>query len=391
MKRSQNDLDPELPALLGGKPVRPEGPHEWPLRDPAVERALAQAFADGSWGKYHGGHVDRLCAALCELQQVEHALPCASGTAAVELALRGLKVGPGDEVILAAYDFKGNFQDIAILGATPVLVDIDPITGNLDLEQLGGAIGPATRAIITSHLHGGMVPMRELMQLGTARGLPVLEDACQCPGAWIEGRRAGSWGDVGVLSFGGSKLLTAGRGGAVFTNNSGIAQRMRLYTARGNEAYPLSELQAAVLLPQIEKLDQANAVRAERVATLVAQLPTGLVPFRNPDLDASPGYYKLGLWYDLEAWSGLSRDRFSAAMRAEGIAIDPGFRALHRIHSARRYRAVGELPQASRADADLLVLHHPVLLGGPTDIEQIVTALTKVQRYADALREAGPM
>jgi dTDP-4-amino-4,6-dideoxygalactose transaminase len=374
-----------LPALLGGAPVRPEGPPEWPIADPAIELALREAFADGSWGKYHGGRVEQLCTALSELQQLEHAIPCCSGTAAVELALRGMKVGPGDEVVLAAYDFKGNFQDVAIVGATPVLVDIDPTTGNLDLQQLDAAIGPSTRAIIASHLHGGMVPMRTLMELARSRGVPVLEDACQCPGAWIEGRRAGSWGDVGVLSFGGSKLLTAGRGGAVVTNSSEIAQRIHLYTARGNEAYPLSELQAAVLLPQLELLDRQNAIRAERVASLTSRLPVGLEPFRNPELDAKPAYYKLGLWYDPEAFSGLGRDQFAAALRAEGIAIDPGFRTLHRIHSARRYRAIGDLPHATRADTQMLVLHHPVLLGSPDDIEQLVAAIAKVQRNVDAL------
>jgi dTDP-4-amino-4,6-dideoxygalactose transaminase len=382
-------FDSEWPALLGGAAVRPEGPPGWPLADPAIEAALRESWADGSWGRYHGGRIDRLCASLSELQQVEHAIPCCSGTAAVELALRGLKVGARDEVVLAAYDFKGNFQDVAILGATPVLVDIDPITGNLDLQQLRAAIGPATRAIIASHLHGGLVPMRALMELAREHGVPVLEDACQCPGAWIEGRRAGNWGDVGVLSFGGSKLLTAGRGGAVVTNNADIAQRIHLYTARGNEAYPLSELQAAVLLPQFESLDRHNAVRAERVAALVPRLPAGLVPFRNPDLDAEPGYYKLGLWYEPEEFAGLSRDQFAAALRAEGIAVDAGFRALHRIHAARRYRAVGDLPHATRADTQVLVLHHPVLLGGSDDVEQILAAIGKVQRHAHALKDAG--
>src|SRR5262245_53951257 len=113
----------ERPALLGGDPVFPNGPPDWPPNDPAVALAIARAVADGSWGKYQGGHCDRLVARLCEYHGCEHAVLCSSGTAAIELALRGLKVGEGDEVVLAAYDFKANFQNVLTVGAVPVLVD----------------------------------------------------------------------------------------------------------------------------------------------------------------------------------------------------------------------------------------------------------------------------
>ena len=106
-----------------------------------------------------------------------------------------------------------------------MLVDVDRRNGNLDIELIEQAITPATRCILVSHLHGGLVPMRALTALAAARGIPVIEDACQVPGAMIEGRTAGSWGEIGTLSFGGSKLLTAGRGGAVMTSSPQIAQR----------------------------------------------------------------------------------------------------------------------------------------------------------------------
>src|SRR5262245_37740991 len=98
-----------LPALLGGPAVRPEGPPDWPPRDPAVDAAIQTVLADGSWGKYQGGHVERLEQRLAEMHNVAHALSCASGTFAVELALRALKVEAGDEVLLSAYDYPGNF------------------------------------------------------------------------------------------------------------------------------------------------------------------------------------------------------------------------------------------------------------------------------------------
>lgn len=380
-----NPSSGELPAILGGTPVRPQGPPPWPPADADVAAALQQSMTDGSWGKYHGTHVPELARLLAEYQQREFAILSSSGTCAVELALRGLKVGPGDEVILAAYDFKGNFQDVLVVGATPVLVDIDPRNGNLDVQQLESAIGDATKAILVSHLHGGIVPMPEVMDIAARHGLGVIEDVCQMPGARVHGRWAGNWGDVGIFSFGGSKLLTAGRGGALVTNRSDIAQRIRLYTQRGNEAYPLSEIQAALLIPQLNKLDASNAVRAENAAILCDALEPidGLRPFHNQPSDSYPGYYKLGLWYDVERFAGLSREAFSAAMRAEGIALDAGFRALHKIHSHRRLRIVGTLEHATSADEQVLTLHHPVLSGKVEEIEEIVCAIKKIENHAE--------
>ena len=123
------------------------------------------------------------------------------------------------------------------------------------------------RAVIVSHLHGGLAAMPEIRAWADLRGVAVVEDACQVPGARIAGRLAGTWGDVGVLSFGGSKLLSAGRGGALLTDRSDVVQRIKIYSERGNQAYPLSELQAAVLLPQLESLAERNhAAAAERDA-----------------------------------------------------------------------------------------------------------------------------
>jgi perosamine synthetase len=398
----------EIPAILGGDPVRPEGPPDWPPDDPAVAEVLKQVIKDKTWGKYHGPHCDELSEKLAEYHQSEHVVLCSSGTAAIELALRGLKIGPGDEVILAAYDFKGNFQNVLTVGATPVLVDIRPENWNLDADLIGAAIGPNTQAIIVSHLHGGIVPMAAVMKIAELRGLAVIEDACQMPGAIIEGKKAGVWGDVGVLSFGGSKLLSAGRGGALMTNNAECVQRAKLYSHRGNESYPLSELQAAVLIPQLEQLDSGNNRRTKNAKRLCKRLVTelGLIPFRNCEnaeasctrhsslvthhsslntQSSTPGYYKLGFQYDPSAFDGLTRDLFSEAIRAEGIAIDSGFHSLHKIHSQRRYRKPGELPNADKADDSVLVLHHPVLLGEESDIEQIVIVVDKIRRNAEMI------
>ncbi|HEY8503332.1 MAG TPA: aminotransferase class I/II-fold pyridoxal phosphate-dependent enzyme [Gemmataceae bacterium] len=383
--------DDDLPALLGGPPVRPQGPPGWPVPDPDVDDALRAAAADGSWGRYHGPHVPALEAALAEYHGVPFALTCSSGTLAVEAALRALKVGPGDEVLLAAYDYEANFLAAHALGATPVLIDVAPHNWNLDPEAIPAAAGPKAKALIVSHLHGGLVPMREVMEIAGRHGLAVVEDAAQAPGAVVQGRKAGAWGDAGVLSFGGSKLLSAGRGGAVLTRRADVYQRARLALRRGVQEWAaLSELQAAVLLPQLRKLDERTARRAEnarQLAEMLADVP-GLVPFANRLPDAVPAYYKLGFRYDAAAF-GLGRGRFAAALRAEGVAFGEGFRALHVGRNPNRFRAAGGLAEAARAHHGCVVLHHPVLLGGPEELAEVVRAVRKAYRNSQRLAADG--
>jgi dTDP-4-amino-4,6-dideoxygalactose transaminase len=190
---------------------------------------------------------------------------------------------------------------------------------------------------------------------------------------------------VGVLSFGGSKLLSAGRGGAVLTRHADVHQRARLHLHRGNAVCPLSELQAAVLLPQLDALPARHAARLRSARFLAERLRDvpGLRPFRNC-ADGEPAYYKLGLQFDAASF-GLSRERLVAAARAEGVALDEGFRALHVGRSPSRLRRVGSLGEAERAGAGVVVLHHPVLLGSDADLEQVAVAVKKVHAHAARL------
>lgn len=374
-------LDMERPAILGGPPIRPAGPPAWPCDEPAVRQLLRDLAESGDWGRYHGAYVPDLCRRLAEYHNIEHALVCSSGTSAVELALRGVGVAEGDEVVMAAYDFKSNFQNVLYLKALPVLVDLDPVTWQLDVNLVEAALTPKTKAILASHLHGGAVAMPALRRIADERKLQIVEDACQATGAMFYGRKAGTWGDVGVISFGGSKLITVGRGGAVFTASTEIAERIKRHVLRGNDAYPLSEIQAAIVRPQLEELDTRNDRRRQSAQRLCPQVPE-LLPMQLPDAQIQPAYYKLGMHYRADAFDGLPRDLFIDAMRAEGVAFDPGFRSNHLIHASRRFRVSGELPQASRADSEIVGLHHPVLLEEDSAIDQIALAVRRIRQYS---------
>ncbi len=368
-------------AIDGGSAVLAGGPPSWPPDDDTIRAALAAAASDGSWGRYHGPHCNRLADQIARLHDVQHVMLCSSGTVAVELALRGLGVGQGDEVLLAGYDFAGNFAAILSVGARPVLVDVSPANWQLDAGTIREAVSPMTKAMIVSHLHGGMAPMREIVEQARQFELQIVEDACQAPGAVVDGRVAGCWGDVGVWSFGGSKLLTAGRGGAVFTPRADVHQRIKIACERGNHAFPLSELQALVLCPQMEQLADRNTTRAAAAKCLIEALShiAGIVPLAsaNHAEDLEPGFFKFGVQYDAESFNHHSRDAFANAVRAEGVALDAGFRDFTR-RSDRRCRKTGSLDESRRAGQGTLVLHHPVLLEPSSTLRLVADAIDKV-------------
>jgi dTDP-4-amino-4,6-dideoxygalactose transaminase len=195
----------------------------------------------------------------------------------------------------------------------------------------------------------------------------------------VAGRPAGAWGDVGVLSFGGSKLLSAGRGGALLTSDPQIHQRARIFAHRGNEAFPLSELQSAVLVPQLATLTERNRQRAAAVERLLEQTATvaPLVPLVNRTAQSQSVYYKLAWRYVAEAVGGMPLDEFLAALRAEGAPVDRGFRGFAG-RSEKRCRRVTPLIESRRAAETTLLLHHPILLEPPARIDTVARAIVKV-------------
>lgn len=365
-------------AIDGGVAAFPDGPPRWPPADEIVRANLLDVYESGAWGKYNGPFVARLEQLTAQRHDLPYALTCSSGTIAVELALRGLQVNPGDEVLVAGYDFAGNFRAIEAVGAHPVLIDLAEQTWTIDPTQIEPALSARTKAILVSHLHSSIAPMRQIMAIAHARNLRVVEDACQAQGAMVDGRTAGTWGDVGVWSFGGSKILTAGRGGAVFTAQSDVAQRMKIYCERGNHAFALSELQAAVLLPQLAKLTERNEQRGESAR----QIQKEIADFRclAPPVGRAqdrPVYYKLSWFYDAAACANVAREDFIKAAQAEGLALDTGFRGFT-LRPESRCRKVGPLDQSRRATAQTVVLHHPVLLAPPPTATLAGRALAKV-------------
>lgn len=224
-----------------------------------------------------GPEVSGLEEEVARYSQCAHGIGCASGTDALLLALRALSIGPGDEVITTAYSFFASAGTIANVGGTPVFVDIDPRTYNLDPHRLEAAITARTKAVVAVHLYGQCCDLAAVKAICDKRKLFLIEDAAQAIGAEWEGKRAGSVGDFGAFSFFPSKNLgAAGDGGMIVTGNAELADKVRLLREHG--ARPkyhhsivgtnsrLDALQAALLRVKLRHLDRWSEARARNAA-----------------------------------------------------------------------------------------------------------------------------
>ena len=257
-----------------------------PALDDAVLRVLHS-------GQYIGGaEIQRFEESFAASADCPFAVGCNSGTDALILALRGLGIGAGDEVITASFSFFATAEAISAVGARPVFVDVDPSTYLIDLSQIEAAITPATRALIPVHLFGRPVAMDAVMEMARRHGLKVIEDCAQATGASWNGQAVGSWGDVGCFSFFPTKTLGgAGDGGAVTCHDQALAQRMRelavhgmprryLHTDLGYNSR-LDALQAAVLnvkLPHLSRWVEQRTAIASRYQSALSDLPGVLLP-----------------------------------------------------------------------------------------------------------------
>jgi dTDP-4-amino-4,6-dideoxygalactose transaminase len=232
-----------------------------------------------------GPEIDALESELATMLEVTHAVGVSSGTDALLIAMMALGIGPGDEVVTSTYSFFATAGCIARLGATPVLVDIDPVTFNIDPAAAAAAITPRTRAIIPVHLYGQSADMRPILAAADASGVAVIEDACQAIGARYQGRTVGGLGTFGTFSFFPSKNLGAfGDGGLVTTNDDTLARKLKILRVHGGERqyyhtviggnFRLDALQAAILrvkAPHLAGWTDGRRQNAQRYNRLFAE------------------------------------------------------------------------------------------------------------------------
>jgi dTDP-4-amino-4,6-dideoxygalactose transaminase len=305
---------------------------------------------------------------------VQHAIGVDSGFSALELSLRAMDIGPGDEVITAANTFYATAAAICSCGATPVLVDADPTTATLDPARLEAAITPATRAVIPVHLYGHPADMERIGAIATANGLRVLEDACQAHGARYRSRRTGGLGDAAAYSFYPSKNLGAfGDGGIVVTDDADLAERLRMLRNLGTRERNrhelrgfnrrLDTLQAAVVHAKLPALDDANDRRRWAAASYERAL-AGL-PLELPS--TAPWAEHVFHLYVIQT---PERDRLRDHLEADGIETGihyPFPIHLQPAHADLGYRA-GDFPVTEGLAERILSLPmHPALTDDDLD------------------------
>lgn len=394
-------------AIKGGKPVRKRAFATWPFFDKREERELIRVLRSGKWG-IGGTKNEEFASKFATYHQAKFGVTCSNGTTGLEIALKAIRVGYGDEVIVPPYTFIATAGCVLSLGAIPVFVDVDPLTYNIDPDLIEEAITPKTKAIIPVHIGGGPAHMDKIMKVANEHNIYVVEDACQAHGAEWRGRKVGSIGHLGVFSFQSSKNISAGEGGIVITNDEELADRawsfMNVGRSRkgewyGHEVlganYRMTEFQAGILIAQLSRNESLMRRRERNAAYLARRLnEVGCVEHVGAYPEVTRHAYHLFIMrYDKSQLNGIGRDRFVEAVRAEGIPLSPGYATgpLYRLRAIAEYKIPGInidysklfLPEAEKACREEgMWLHQSVLLGKREDMDDIVEAFSKVKENA---------
>jgi dTDP-4-amino-4,6-dideoxygalactose transaminase len=404
-------------AIAGGPAVRTTPFSSWPQFDERERTGLLTVLESRNWGGYPfpNHFAKQFAEQFAAHHDAKHALCAANGTVTIEIALKAAGITAGDEVIVPAYTFEATAAPVLKLGAIPVFVDVLSDNYCLDVGATEKAITSRTRAVIPVHLAMNMTDMDALNELAKRHGLKIIEDCAHAHGAKWRGRGAGSWGDAGSFSMQTSKLMTAGEGGVVTTNDDELFERCESYVNCGRASstdrfghrllgfnYRLSEFQAAVLVAQMERLDDQTRLRAERAARLNEGLSAieGLALLNRDERLTTQAIYQYVFKYNAESFGGASRNRFVAALEAEGVPCDglfyePVYRSALFQVEARDFLQLeanplpwsqAHCPVAERAAYQEAVwLPHQILLGGESQVDDVVEAIHKIQNNLDEL------
>lgn len=400
-------LDPPL-AVDGGEPIRSTAWPAWPVFEPDEVEAAAAVLRSGKvnyWTGHEGRAFER---EFAEAVGVQHAIACANGTVALELALFGLGIGAGDEVIVPPRTFVATASAVALAGARPTFADICPESGNLTAASIEAAITPKTKAVIVVHVGGWPADMPAIAELCKKHSIAVIEDCAQAHRARIHGASVGSFGDVAAFSFCQDKIMTTGgEGGMVVTRDTELWSAMwsrkdhgKSHAAVYQRAHPpgfrwlheswgtngrLTEMQSAIGRVQLRKLDRwvdRRRALAARLLSRLAALPGLRTPI--PAAGFEHAHYRAYAYVEPAALAaGWDRDRIMNAMVAEGVPCRSG--SCSEIYREKAFedglRPTQRLANAQRlGETSLCFTVHPTLEA--SDIDDIATAAQRVLHVA---------
>jgi perosamine synthetase len=414
-------------ALLGGSPVRAKSFEQpWPIFDDNEEKALLKALRSRNWCCLRGSVVYDFQKEFAEAMGVEHCVLTNGGTTALSASLHCLGVGPGDEVITTPNTFIATINVICNAHALPVFVDIDADTGSIDADLIEDAITEHTKVILPVHLAGFPVDIEKITSLAGRHNVPVVEDACQSVFAEVNGRKVGTFGTTGCISFQEWKSLVCGEGGALLGNDEELMRRCAAFVNNGRDpkrakrGYPfpgsnhrMTEFQAAVLTEQFKRFKKQDKIRQENGKYLeqeLAKIP-GITPRKRYNEKTRFTYVTFEMDYDKKYFNNVPASRFAEALRAEGIPVSGGARrysngchkegmleehinseAFRKSFSQARLKKYRESLQMPIIDnirpggkEKLSIEGKTAFLGPKKDMDDILEAFAKVTKNTDKL------
>ena len=393
-------------ALNGGDPVvKCTLGKRWPIFGEQEEKALLEVLRSGEWNRRD--KVDEVGEAFAAYQDAKYGVPLANGTVALQCALKAAGVNAGDEVMVPALTFVATATSVVLVNAVPVMVDVDPLTYNISPEAIEAAITPRTKAIIPVHNGGYPADMDAIMEIADKHGLWVIEDCAHAHGSQWRGKGVGSIGHLGTFSFQIGKTLTCGEGGMVLTNDETLAENVARLV---NLNMRMTNLQAALLLCQLERFDVQVETRERNTAHLVAGMKAikGIDPIPRDDRVTRWCFYYWDFRYIPDEFDGIPKSRFLEGLQAEGVPCGVGahgqpiyregpfadmefFDQLGCARKGSLYK--GEIdyskvycPNAEGVHAEeVCSFPHALFLGGVDDMELILEAFHKLRENTDEL------
>jgi dTDP-4-amino-4,6-dideoxygalactose transaminase len=403
-------------ALLGGKSAKTKPFPLWPQFDDVEREALTEVLESRVWWRTPGTKTLEFERAFAKFHGARHGIAVTNGTAALEVTMAALGIGAGDEVIVPNFTFVATASAVLFANALPVLVDVDPDTYCIDVRLAEAAINSRTKAIVAVHMGGHPADLDALCELGNRKRIALIEDSSHAHASEWRGKRIGTFGAAGTFSFQSSKLMTAGEGGMIISNDDLFERNARSVHDCGRmpgewfyshfiygSNYRLSEWQGAVLTAQLGRLNEQTRRRHQNARLLDRELKTipGISPQKFDERCTRNGQYAYIFHLDSKQFAGISTERFIEAMNAEGIPNQASYPPLHELHMFRdneyRKRLSAEqgkeehrflkqpFPNTQRAAWETVWIPQPALLGDEEDMREIVAAIRKIQQNAKEL------
>ncbi len=392
-------------AINGGESIVKSGlGKSWPIFDETEENALLEVLRSGAWNRRE--KVDVVGEKFAAYQDAKYGIPLANGTVALQCALKAAGVTAGDEVIVPALTFVATGTSVVCVNAVPVIVDVDPLTYNIAPDAIEAAITPRTRSIIPVHNGGYPADMDAIMDIADRHNLKVIEDCAHAHGSQWRGKGMGSIGHLGTFSFQIGKTLTCGEGGMVITNDEALANSANQVA---NLNMRMTNLQAALLLSQLERFDEQVETRERNIVYLMKGMEAieGIHPIPRDERVTRWCFYYWDFRFVSEEFGGISRGRFLEALGAEGVPCGVGAHGqpiynegpfgnpelFDQLGLPREYlgdRAIDyskvHCPEAERVyQEEVCSFGHAMFLGDTDDMQLILDAFQKVRTHVDEL------